>query len=123
MSAARAISAQRFFDQFFKLLPRQRYTRFALLKISRASIYRLRSRMRFASARRRACIGTSCEQFFHIAARKQALFTKHLGDEGNFRELLNSFHAEKSGEQIRPVCNDAVIAEKNRVVLIDERGK
>ena len=60
------------------------------------------------------------EQFFHIAPRKQALFTEKLGDEGNARVMLDDVHAVKRGNQIRAIGDHAVIGHQDRIMIRNE---
>ncbi len=46
---------------------------------------------------------------------------KQLRHQGNLREMLDGFHPEKRGEQIRPAGHYAVIGQQNRVVILHQR--
>ncbi len=60
------------------------------------------------------------EQFFHITARKQALFTEKLGDEGDARVMLDDVHAMEGGDEIGAEGDHAVIGHEDRVVIRNE---
>lgn len=61
------------------------------------------------------------EQFFHITARKQALFTEKLGDEGDARVVLDDVHAMEGGDEVGAISDYAVIGHKDCVVIRNER--